>query len=238
MEKTSVLLAEGTEDLLKAMASVLETEYNILTCDNGHLALELLESFMPEIVVLDLELPGLDGFTILQDAIEKGIHPVVLALTRLNNPYIAETAGELGIQYIMMKPFAMHALSRRLSGLVRWYENQKRMNLQTAITDQLHFFCIRDRLDGYTYLLEAVTLMMTGNHRFVTKEVYPDIGRKYGCSWESVERSIRSAIQDAWKRDGSGVWHTHFPEFTQKPPSNLVVINKLKQLSTVALKHD
>lgn len=237
MENVRVLLAEGTEDLLTAMASILETQYSILTCSNGHRALELLETYLPDIVVLDLELPGLDGFTLLQDAAEKGVRPVVLALTRLNNTYIAETASELGIQYIMMKPFDMHALSRRLAGLIRWYENQSRMTIQTVVTDQLTRFRIRDRLDGYAYLLDAVTLMMEGNRRFVTKEIYPDIGRKYGCSRESVEHSIRIAIQDAWKRDDSGVWRTYFPEFTQKSPSNRIVLNKLKQLSAAALQH-
>lgn len=236
MERGKILLAEGSEDLLAAMAAALESHYSIQTCTNGTRALELLETFAPDFIVLDLELPGLDGFSLLQDAAAKGIHPLVLALTRLNNAYISETASELGIAYVMMKPFAIHALLLRLNGLIAWSEHNRHRTVQTIAANQLAIFQVRDQLDGYTFLLDAVALMMVQSHSFVTKDIYPAVGKKHGCSKESVEHSIRVAIQDAWKHGPPQLWQRYFPTAVEKPPSNTTFLNALKRLITAELE--
>ena len=111
MERLKLLIAEGTEDFRIALAETLRGAYTLRECDDGVTALELMASFQPEVVVLDLMLPGLDGLTLLQRAVAAQLHPIVLATTRFHNEYVVETAQELGVAYIMVKPCDVRAVA-------------------------------------------------------------------------------------------------------------------------------
>ena len=61
-----LLIAEGSEELRQALAQSLDGEFAVQTCADGETARNLLHDFLPDLVVLDLMLPEIDGITLLR----------------------------------------------------------------------------------------------------------------------------------------------------------------------------
>ena len=90
MDRKKLLIAEGTEDFRAALTDSLRGAFHLRECGDGNLAMEMLRRFQPDILVLDLMLPGLDGISLLQMAAAAGIRPMVLATTRFVSDYVLE----------------------------------------------------------------------------------------------------------------------------------------------------
>lgn len=230
MEEYRVLVAEGIDDVLNAIAADLRCHYRVRATNNGRRALEMMEEDCPDILVLDLELPELDGFALLQDAAVRGLHPVTLALTRLRNDYILDMAAALDIQYIIVKPCPVRAVTQRVANLLQWQEKRRASSLQRITAESLAQFEIRQALNGYHYLDAAIQMVAENPRRYITKEVYPEIARQQGCSAQCVEHSIRTAIEGAWKSGRRKQWQEHFPNDTARPPSNKRFVTYLGRL--------
>ena len=97
MDRQKLLIADGTEDFRLALSEILQETYHVCSCQNGKEALALLRSFQPDVLVLDLMIPGLDGISLLQAASSEGICPMVLATTRVSNSYVLDSAYRLGV---------------------------------------------------------------------------------------------------------------------------------------------
>ena len=69
---------------------------------------------------------------------------------------------------------------------------------------------IPSKLRGYAYLREAIPRMMKDPDQPITKVLYPAVGAVFGCKGTHVERSIRSAIDTAWKQRDDRVWQRYF----------------------------
>ena len=234
MEVRKLLIAEGTEEFRLALADALKGAYHIRTCREGHEALELLRTFSPDILVLDLMLPGLDGISILQKASSAGIRPMVLATTRFVSDYVMESVDRLGVGYLMVKPCDVHATVTRLADL-----NQRiRHPLpappepRTDVSNVLLSLGIPTKLRGYGYLREAVLLMADNPGQSITKELYPDVAVRCGCEASHVERSARSAIAAAWEKRDEQVWLLYFKpdsEGVLRRPTNAEFISRLAE---------
>lgn len=218
MGRLKLLIAEATEDFRVALADTLRGAYTVRVCDNGVHALELMHSFRPDVVVLDLMLPGLDGITLLQRAVEADLHPMVLATTRLNTDYVIDSAGALGVGYIMVKPCELQATVARLTDL-----SQRIHPIRTAppdpracVSNMLLTLGVPTRLKGYGYLREAILRMSQDPGQPITKELYPSVAAIFKTEnviidRTHVERSIRSAIGVAWNKRDPRLWQLYFP---------------------------
>lgn len=234
MEVRKLLIAEGTEDFRLALADALNGAYHIRTCKEGKEALELLHSFGPDIIVLDLMLPGLDGISILQRASDAGIHPMVLATTRFVSDYVMESVDRLGVGYLMVKPCDISATVTRIADL----SHRVRQPIpvppapRTFVSNLLLSLGIPTKLRGYGYLREAVLLMARNPGQSITKELYPGVAIICGCEASHVERSVRSAIAAAWKKRDEQVWRMYFqPEGDGilLRPTNAAFISRLAE---------
>ncbi len=232
MEKLRLLIAEGTEELRLALADMLRGVYQIRTCATGDQAQNLLHSFQPDVVVLDLMLPGLDGITLLQWAVEAGHRPAVLATTRLQSDYVLESLNRLGVGYLMVKPCDVRALAARVRDLsTRIHPPKSEIpDVRAQVSNMLLALGISTKLRGYTYLREAVLLKAKDPGQSITKILYPEVAKICGCEAIHVERSIRSAINTAWKNRDEQVWRLYFlPDGTGSipRPTNGAFISRL-----------
>lgn len=237
MERLKLLIADGTEDFRMALADILRGAYTLRTCNDGVTALELMHTFCPDIVVLDLMLPGLDGITLLQRAAAAEQNPVVLATTRFYNDYVLRAVQELGVAYIMVKPCDIGAVVDRLSDL----EQRIRLPIpakpdpRAYVSNMLLAMGITTKLNGYGYLREAILLMATDPTKSITKVLYPEVAAIYKkenqrIDGNHVERCIRSAIESGWKRRGEVLWRMYFPaEENTVRPSNGTFITRLAE---------
>ena len=79
--------------------------------------------------------------------------------------------------------------------------------LRDPTRQHLHDLGISTHRIGYKYLTVVIPCYTMDPGQSLTKEVYPYVASYFGCAdWHSVERSIRSAIQDAWERREPEIW--------------------------------
>lgn len=232
MENITILIADSSDAFCSTLTSAFQGNYRIQTCRTGKEALEILQRTPPDVLILDLMLPELDGISLLQTIFLAGIHPAVLATTRLTNDYVIEATTRLGVEYLMMKPCDIYAIVSRVADLSkkRPRPSVSATDPRTNISNLLVSLGISTKLRGYPYLREAILAMVSNPLQSITKELYPNVARQFDCNSAQVERSIRNAIQGAWSQRCDSVWSQVFPADDSgiiPRPSNATFISQL-----------
>ena len=224
-----LLIADFNEDYRIALTAALKDSYHVLSCRTGTEAWTLLNQENPEIFILDLMLPELDGLTLLERANANGLHPMVLAITPIISSYVYNCTQRLGIEYVIRKPCEIDAIVSRIKDL------SQRMNAPTPkvdpvsyITELLLSLTFSTKHNGFSYLREAILLMSKDPAQSVTKVLYPAVAHTFGCQKENVERSIRTAMDYAWERGNHELWCKYFPDSGQRP-TNAVFISRITE---------
>ena len=117
VERMKMVIADPSEQFVSALADSVRGAYILRTARDGREVMELMDSFRPDILVIDLMLPGLDGISVLRQTAAAGQSPMVLAMSRYISDYVAETAAALGVGYLMLKPCDPLATAARISDL-------------------------------------------------------------------------------------------------------------------------
>ena len=119
MGKQKLLIAESTEELRTILSDLFRGTFQVFSCGDGCEAQKLLTQFCPDLMIVDVMLPGFDGISLIQWALEQGIRSRVLLLTRFASDYVMEAAGRLNVSYVMMKPCDLGALAARVTDMSR-----------------------------------------------------------------------------------------------------------------------
>ena len=224
-----LLIADCNEEYRSALAAALESQYHVLCCRSGTEALALLQQEHPDIFVLDLMLPELDGLTLLERITANGICPMVLAATPILSEYVFSCAQRLGIEYLIRKPCDLEAIASRVRDLSRRLKSpEPQIDPVSYVSSLLLSLNVSTKHDGFAYLREAVLLMAKNPGQSVTKVLYPEVAHICGCNKDNVERSIRTALDSAWKKRDNETWLKYFPN-AQHRPSNAVFISRLAE---------
>jgi len=114
-----ILLVEDDETLLGVLKYNLEKEgYQVATSTDGANALEVFRKFTPDMVVLDIMLPGLDGFEVCRILRKESSVPVLMLTAKTQE--VDKVIGlELGADDYMTKPFSIRELSARIKAILR-----------------------------------------------------------------------------------------------------------------------
>lgn len=224
-----LLIADCNEDYRTALAAALDGQYHVLCCRSGTEALALLHQEHPDILVLDLMLPELDGLTLLERISAKGICPMVLAATPIFSDYVFSCAQRLGIEYLVRKPCAIEAIVSRIQDLSRRLKSpESKADPANYVSNLLLSLGISTKHNGYVYLREGILLMAKDPAQSVTKMLYPEIAHRCDCQKENVERSIRTALDRAWEKRDAVTWQKYFPNAEHRP-SNAVFLSRLAE---------
>ena len=120
--KISVLLADPGEQYRAAYSKAIgqETDMELVAqTDNGLRAEELITKFQPDVVVLDLVLPNLDGLSLLTHLRAKNASSRVIVTSAICNDQVLMECAELGTTYFMQKPFDPPLLVQRIRQTAR-----------------------------------------------------------------------------------------------------------------------
>lgn len=234
MDRLTLMIVDDSALFREALKEALSDTYVIYSFCNGKEALEAAPDVRPEVMILDLMLPELDGVTLLHEIQRAGLRPMVLAVTRFFNEYVLESAQELGIGYIIRKPCTPAAVAQRVCDLCKRMNSrpEKPVDPVQYVTEQIQFLRFSPRHNGSDYLREAVLLMCQRPNISITKELYPTVGAQFGSNALQVERSIRSAINAAWNQPGKDRWARFFPPDPDghiSRPSNGLLIARLAE---------
>lgn len=238
MEQLKLLIVDADADFRRSLVESFRTDFSVTSCGDGLAALELLHSFQPQAVVLDLMLPGLDGITVLRSAAREGLTPIVLALTPFSSPYIATTTSKLGVGHLMLKPCEIITVRTHLTSLIQRADcsllpqiDQASLAADTLLN--LHF--LTNRI-GYHYLLAALAQENRAPGQAVIKELYQSVADQFQVSIQQVERNIRSAIEKAWAFRDRSLWMELFPPnpsgIDRRPSNGLFISRVARYIST------
>jgi two-component system response regulator (stage 0 sporulation protein A) len=223
VKKIKVCLVDDNRELIGLLEDYVSAQEDIEVIGvayNGQECLNLLEEKNPDVLVLDIIMPHLDGLAVLEKMreIKKDKQPNVIMLTAFGQEDVTKKAVELGASYFILKPFDMENLTnhiRQVSGnsvspikrpLSNSYRSQmepsKPKNLDANITSIIHEIGVPAHIKGYLYLREAISMVYNDIELLgsITKVLYPDIAKKYNTTASRVERAIRHAIEVAWSR--------------------------------------
>ena len=214
--KISVLLADPGEQYRAAYSKAIgqETDMELVAqTDNGLRAEELITKFQPDVVVLDLVLPNLDGLSLLTHLRAKNASSRVIVTSAICNDQVLMECAELGTTYFMQKPFDPPLLVQRIRQTARPRQRTggagTPISWMTSVTTlssegsgSAAASCVPAHIKGYQYLREAILLTIDDMDiiNSVTKVLYPEVARKFNTTPSRVERAIRHAIEVAWDR--------------------------------------
>lgn len=224
MNKWSVAIADDNEKMVEILEGILrrDEEFQIAgIARNGEEACQIIREKQPDIVLLDIVMPKLDGLTVMerigQDSqLQK--KPEFVVISAIGREKITEDAFLLGASYYIMKPFDHEMLLSRIQSLksdrqkkrsevrkVAAYETRMayiERNLETDVTNMIHEIGVPAHIKGYQYLRDAIMMAVEDMNMLnsITKILYPTIAKNHQTTPSRVERAIRHAIEVAWSR--------------------------------------
>ncbi|MFC4404263.1 sporulation transcription factor Spo0A [Gracilibacillus xinjiangensis] len=218
MERSRVLIVDDNRELVQLMEEYLEDQNDMEIVGkayNGKECLDMVEDVTPDVIILDIIMPHIDGLAVLskikQSDRTKGIH--VIMLTAFGQEDVTKKAVSLGASYFILKPFDLEHLAeqiRQVRGLQTVQSNERKaingssrkFDLEASITNIIHEIGVPAHIKGYMYLREAITMVYNDIELLgsITKVLYPDIASKFNTTASRVERAIRHAIEVAWSR--------------------------------------
>ncbi|ADU51270.1 response regulator receiver protein [Thermaerobacter marianensis DSM 12885] len=215
-----VLIADDNREFCELLADYLERQPDmelVGIAHDGQEVVERIQSAAPDVVLLDVIMPHLDGIGVLETLATMNLprRPQVVMLTAFGQEAVSRRVAELGASYFVLKPFDLDVLADRIRQVAgsstravrRAAAPTRDRNLEVEVTNLLHQIGIPAHIKGYFYLREAILRVV---HRVellgaVTKELYPAIAVKYDTTPSRVERAIRHAIEVAWNRGNMDV---------------------------------
>ncbi len=220
--KIRILAADSNHEFCLNLERMMIAENDmelVATAHDGAQALSAIAEYKPDLVLLELVLPKLDGLEVLRRISETGCKPSVIVLSGFINNNVVSACSEAGADFFITKPCDAATLLTRMRQVVgtarassgtafdcRAVSSSRRTqedaNLEGVVTDIIHEIGVPAHIKGYQYLREAIILTINDMDMInaVTKVLYPEVARKFSTTPSRVERAIRHAIEVAWDR--------------------------------------
>ncbi len=197
-----ILLADSSEEFRLLLRRTLEEtgEFQVVgDTGDGDEAWELIQKAKPDVVVMDMILPGLDGMSLLQ-RIPKEIKCIVLSAFCSQN--MVQELTRMGAWYFIPKPAHMDSLLDRIRQATHDSSVLSLPTLEAEVTAILHEVGVPAHIKGYQYVREAIIIVVQNMDAInaVTKVLYPEVAKRFHTTPSRVERAIRHAIEVAWDR--------------------------------------
>ncbi|MBQ8654698.1 MAG: sporulation transcription factor Spo0A [Clostridia bacterium] len=219
MDEIKVILVDDNAELRRSLKAYLDRQEGVRVCaecGNGLEALEALGKHRADVLVLDVIMPQMDGYSLMEEMRRQQLEhqPQVIVTSALGRDDFIVRAVELGARYYMIKPFEPSALAVRIremtgqpkvspaAGTVRAAMTTRSMSMDEKLASLFLTIGIPAHIKGYSFLREAVKMVVEQPELInsITKELYPGIGKRFNTSASKVERAIRHAIEVAWSR--------------------------------------
>ncbi len=219
--KIRVLIADANPDSCSLMSDLLNAEEDmelVGIASDGIETLALAAELKPDVLLLELVLPKLDGLEVLRQLPETGSDCHVIVLTGFYNSQVVADCSAGGVEYFLPKPCDAPVLFTRIRQVMGRQQSsvpaagfdckanspaaKQEASLEAVVTDIIHEIGVPAHIKGYQYLREAIILTINNMDMInaVTKVLYPEVAKKFSTTPSRVERAIRHAIEVAWDR--------------------------------------
>ena len=223
MNDLRIAIVDDNKEMVDLLSSITDAELDIEVVGkayNGNDAITMIRDKMPEIVLLDLILPGCDGFAVMNNILNDeslGNYPSFIVISAAVDERIIHETFKLGAVYYFIKPFDNSSLINRIktiaSGVHEEYSScpseiiipKRYVNddiIEDDTTRMLHELGVPAHIKGYNYLRECIIMAYKEPDvlNCITKVLYPTIAKQHDSTPSRVERAIRHAIEVAWSR--------------------------------------
>ena len=209
---TTVFIADNSEEFCNQLTAALQRSQGfqvVGTATDGEQTLRAIAERRPDVLVLDMMLPKQDGISILKALSVMDRKPATLATSGFITEFVASTAANLGVRYLMLKPCDLSALVERLEELRCGVDRRpvalrrpEKTSIETMVTNIIHEIGVPAHIKGYQYLREAIIIAVNDMDviNAITKVLYPQVAKTFQTTPSRVERAIRHAIEVAWDR--------------------------------------
>jgi two-component system, OmpR family, alkaline phosphatase synthesis response regulator PhoP len=198
--KTILVVDDETQITQLARAYLEQAGFKVIVANDGKLALTSFKTEKPDLVVLDLGLPGMDGLDVTR-AIRKESHAPIIMLTARSEESDKLVGLELGADDYIVKPFSPKELVARVRAVLRRSENAGSDSAELIRTGDLTLDLPRMRATVGDRLVELtptefqlLTALATQPGRIFTRAQLLDAVR--GVAIESYERAIDAHIKN------------------------------------------
>lgn len=213
MKKTKLYVADNTnfaKDIIKETKENENIEI-IGSTNDGEIALNEIKTTLPDVVVMDIMLSTIDGFTLIEKLkLEMGTScPKIIVVSALIHDGFISKALSMGVSLYLNKPCATSIVLTKIKEVA----SQEATNVMTTIKPKnkvieekiSNIFItvgIPAHIKGYQFLREAIKMAIEKPEiiNSITKKLYPAIAEKFATTASKVERAIRHAIEVAWNR--------------------------------------
>lgn len=241
MSKIKILIADDNLLVTQKLFDKLNEyeDFELITSRDGVETIELIIKEKPDVVLLDIIMPRLDGIGVLEYAQIniKENKPVFIVFSAISQESYISRVMDLGANYYILKPFDKEVIASRIrqiysdkdkdqflktdnqrENLVKELKNSYDDELMVLATKYMREYGLKAHMTGYCYIRDIITTAFdyycqNGN---MPKGIYRTIANKNNVSVQKVERAIRNCIENVKDDDNSG-----------KKPTNSEVIGLL-----------
>ena len=222
MEQVNVAIADDNERILDLLEEIINMDKELHVvgkAKNGEEMCQIIRNKQPDVVLLDLIMPKMDGLTVMEKINQdKNVQkrPDFIVVTAVGQERITEDAFNRGANYYIMKPFNNEMLLNRIKTGRRPVRSCEKRNderssqvpyiregdLENRVTNLRHEIGIPAHIKGYHYLRDSIIMAVQDMDvlNAITKVLYPTVAKRYQTTSSRVERAIRHAIEVAWNR--------------------------------------
>lgn len=222
-----VLVCDDNKNFAGIVSNFLSSQKDMEVVDialSGKEALDKIIKYQPDVVLLDLIMPELDGLGVMERLAESKVEkmPKIVLQSAISQEFAIKEALELGAYCFMLKPYELPILADRMrsafadssvssgnfistsynSDYLNVKKANEKLDAEVEVTNLMHKVGIPANISGHQFLREAILRVVEdrGLITGITKELYPDVADKYKTTAAKVERSIRHAIEVCWLR--------------------------------------
>jgi len=136
MDRIKILVIDDEQGIRDLFIQALEEDdYEVLTVDNGEQGLEIIKNERPNVIFLDLKLPGIDGLEVLKRISDLEIKPIVIMITGHGTIAKAAKTMDLGAYDYIVKPFDIDDIIKLMKQALKLDNLEKNI---TSFRDQLN----------------------------------------------------------------------------------------------------
>ena len=219
-----VVIVDDNPEVRNTLTEYLSAQSDlevIGAADNGETGYRMICEKKPDVAILDIVMPKLDGLSLLERLQgTPDLKTSYVMYSAIGNDKVTQRAFSLGAQYFIMKPCGdlsviaerlrqvntflnvSHLPSSAIPAAKGAYTAVNENNLESVITDIIHDIGVPAHIKGYNYLREAIGLCIRDDEfiNSITKLLYPTVAKNFSTTSSRVERAIRHAIEVAWSR--------------------------------------
>ena len=221
--KTKILIVDDDNNIAELISLYLTKEcYDTKIVNDGEEALTAFDSYNPNMILLDLMLPGIDGYQVCREIRTKSNVPIIM-LSAKGEIFDKVLGLELGADDYIMKPFDSKELVARVKAVLRRYQPIKSITTPAATTKCVEYPDLTINLSNYSVIyngnqvdmppkeLELLYFLAASPNQVFTREQLLDHiwGYEYIGDTRTVDvhvKRLREKINDHEKWQISTVW--------------------------------